>query len=126
MKIPKKRSGFEDRVSVVLEDSGFEYEPLKLSYFTTSTYTPDWAMGNVLVEAKGWFRPGDTKKYKRINDSIVDCGLYELVFLLQYPDKPVRKGAKLTMSGWCNKHKIRWFSDPETLVSYVVQNQGGG
>ena len=122
----KKRSGFETRVSGALEGSGFLYEPFKVPYVTSGTYTPDWAMGDVLVEAKGWFRPGDIKKYKAINDSIVAQGLYELVFLLQYPNKPVRKGAQLTMAGWCNKHKISWFSDPDTLVSYVVQNQGGG
>ena len=121
-----KRSGYEECMAPTLEASGFTYEPFKVPYVTSGTYTPDWAMGDVLVEAKGWFRPGDIKKYKSINDSIVAQGLYELVFLLQYPLKPVRKGAQLTMCGWCNKHKIRWFSDPETLVSYVVDNQGGG
>jgi hypothetical protein len=34
----------------------------------------------------------------------------ELVFILQYPNKKVRKGSKLTMSQWCDKEKIKWFS----------------
>ena len=69
------------------------------------------------MEAKGWFRPGDRQKYKAIRDSLGED--FELVFLLQYPEKKVSKGAQLTMAGWCNKEKLQWFADPQLLSDYV-------
>jgi hypothetical protein len=106
----------------VLEPFGFDYEPYKVPYWTPANYCPDWALESVLVEAKGWFRPGDQKKYKAVRDSLPDS--LELVFLLQAPNKKVRKGAQLTMSGWCTKEGLRWFSDPEELAKYVWTKEG--
>lgn len=113
----KYRSTFEERNGEVLEAEGFCYEPYKIPYFTKHNYTPDFVYLGVLVECKGYFRPGDQKKYKAIRDSL--GADKELVFLLQYPDKKVRKGAKLTMAGWCEKEGIVWFDDPEDLVDYA-------
>ena len=114
----KKRSKFEENMGEVLEANGFLYEPYKLPYEIKHTYTPDFTLGDVIVECKGWFRPGDRQKYKAIRDSLGPG--YELVFLLQSPLKKVSKGATLTMSGWCNKEDLMWFSDPSALVSYAL------
>jgi len=111
-----KRSGFEDRLGSVLEPAGFLYEPFKTEYVIPHKYTPDFVHGDILVEAKGWFRPGDRQKYKAIRDSL---GSQELVFVLQYPLKRVQKGAKLTMGGWCDKEDIVWFATPEELIDYA-------
>ena len=113
----KKRSNFEGRMGEVLEKEGFLYEPYSLRYTIDHQYTPDFVLGNLLVEAKGWFRPGDRQKYKAIRDSLKDN--YELVFLLQSPLKKVSKGAQLTMSGWCEKEGLEWFSDPSELSDYA-------
>ena len=113
----KKRSGFEQRMAEVLEGDGFLYEPFSVPYVSHHKYTPDFTLANVLVEAKGWFRPGDRQKYKAIRDSLGED--FELVFLLQYPDKKVSKGAQLTMAGWCNKERLQWFADPQLLSDYV-------
>jgi hypothetical protein len=114
----KKRSGFEERMGAVLEPAGFSYEPHALTYTVTKRYTPDFVLGDTLVEAKGWFRPGDRQKYKAVVKTLL---FQELVFLLQYPNKKVQKGAKLTMAGWCNKEGIRWFEDPEAVVTYAKE-----
>jgi glutamate synthase (NADPH/NADH) small chain len=71
----------------------------------------------VMVEAKGYFRPGDTQKYKAIKKCLYPE--YELVFLLQSPTKQVRSGGKITMAGWCNKEDIRWFSNTTDVINYV-------
>jgi hypothetical protein len=100
----------------VLEPAGFLYEPESLQYTVTKKYTPDFVYGDLLVEAKGWFRPGDRQKYKAIAASLL---FQELVFLLQTPNKKVQKGAKLTMAGWCDKEEIKWFSNPDDLIMYA-------
>jgi hypothetical protein len=117
----KYRSGFERQAGDLLEPEGFEYEPCKISYQVAHTYTPDFVYTTqddwtIIVEAKGFFRPGDTQKYKAIRDTL---DLAELVFLLQSPMKQVRKGAVLTMSQWCTKEGIRWFHHPWELIEYA-------
>ena len=116
-----KRSTFEEKCAVVLEESGFEYEVCPFEYTVHRKYTPDFMMGDILVECKGWFRPGDRQKYKAIRDSIP--GFYTLVFLLMKANKPVQKGAKLTMGGWCEKEGFPWFDTAEGVVNYAVDNR---
>jgi len=112
-----KRSKFEEVCADVLEPAGFVYEPLQLTYYMPGSYTPDFVLGDILVEVKGWFRPGDTKKYKYINESLE--GSQELVFLLQSPQQRIRKGRPGTMADWCARHDIRWFASPEEVVAYA-------
>jgi hypothetical protein len=118
----KYRSKFEGRCGAQLEPQGFEYEPFKVPYTVNHKYTPDFTYTTaddtiVLVEAKGYFRPGDTQKYKAIKNSLY-LG-YELVFLLQSPTKQVRSSTKLTMAGWCNKAGLRWFASTKEVIDYV-------
>ena len=118
----KYRSRFEADMGAVLEPAGGLYEPFKVRYTQSYNYTPDWVFTKeddkeILVEAKGWFRPGDRAKYKAIRDALDDH--QELVFLLMHPAKKVSKGAQLTMSGWCNKNDIRWFACAEGVTKYV-------
>jgi hypothetical protein len=122
--VAKYRSKFESRVAPVMEKAGGVYEGDRITYVTTSTYTPDFVFTNpygeiIFVECKGYFRPGDTKKYRAIAEEILDIGSVDFVFLLQCPSKPVRKGAKLTMGEWCDKYGIRWFQTPEEVVAYA-------
>lgn len=100
------------------------YEPFKVPYVTYRNYTPDfvWTIDDyyeVLVEVKGFFRAGDTAKYKAIRDACMEEGSRELVFFLQSPRSKIRKGAKMTMAEWCDKESIRWFDNVETLKAYV-------
>ncbi len=127
-----KRSKFEQDMANVLEPAGFTYESDSAVYPMYSKYTPDFVYRlsgteEVWVEAKGWFRPGDRKKYKAIRDALGrhgrDSPAKELVFLLQAPNKKVQKGAQLTMSGWCEKEGLRWFSDPKELAQWATGGQ---
>lgn len=122
MGIKQKRSRFEERIAPPLEAAGFDYEPYQLDYKVHHKYTPDFvftkSFGRIIVEAKGYFRAGDTRKYKAIRDSMDEDD--EFVLFLQSPNKIVRKGTKLTMSGWCEKENITWFDNPEELVEYAL------
>jgi hypothetical protein len=118
------RSTFEEDVSKILKD--FDYEPFTVPYVIERSYRPDFVhnASGTLVECKGYFRDGDTKKYTSIRDSLPKG--QELVFVLMQPNKKIRKGAKMTMSQWCDKEGILWYSldTLEELLDYVI-NAGG-
>ncbi len=107
----KFRNKFEEKVSYVLGNL-CEYEPIKIPYVVHRNYIPDFVRNtkskNFLIEVKGFFRVGDTQKYKAIRDSLDKDS--ELIFLLYNPVKQLRKGSKMNMSEWCEKEGIRWYT----------------
>jgi hypothetical protein len=118
------RSTFEDDVSKVLKE--FDYEPFTVPYTISRSYRPDFvdSSGLSLVECKGYFRDGDTKKYTSIRDSLPEG--QELVFVLMQPNKKIRKGAKMTMSEWCDKEGILWYTIEtlQELIDHVANTRG--
>jgi len=120
----KFRSTFEEDVSKIL--TGFNYEPFTVPYTIARNYRPDFVdpSGKCLVECKGYFRDGDTKKYTSIRDSLPDE--QELVFVLMAPNKKIRKGAKMTMSEWCDKEGILWYTIEtlQELINHVANTRG--
>ena len=118
------RSTFEEDVSKILKD--FDYEPFTVPYTIERTYRPDFvhSSSGVLVECKGYFRDGDTKKYTSVRDSLPTG--QQLVFVLMQPNKKIRKGAKMTMSQWCDKEGILWYSldTLQELIDYVTNTRG--
>jgi hypothetical protein len=120
----KFRSTFEEDVAKILK--GFDYEPFTVPYTIERNYRPDFVhrSAGVLVECKGFFREGDTKKYTSIRDSLPDD--QQLVFILMQPNKKIRKGAKMTMSQWCDKEGILWYNIDtlQELIDYVTNTRG--
>ena len=120
----KFRSTFEEDVAKILKD--FDYEPFTVPYTIKRNYRPDFVhnASGVLVECKGYFRDGDTKKYTSVRDSLPEG--QELVFVLMQPNKKIRKGAKMTMSEWCDKEGILWYSIEtlQELINYVTDIRG--
>ena len=118
------RSTFEEDVSKILK--GFDYEPFTVPYVIERNYRPDFVhnASSTLVECKGYFRDGDTKKYTSVRDSLPTG--QQLVFVLMQPNKKIRKGAKMTMSQWCDKEGILWYTlnTLQELIDYVT-NFGG-
>ena len=114
------RSTFEYEVSQKLQPCGFSYEPTSIPYNVPRMYTPDFVFDEgsftVYVECKGYFRAGDTQKYKAISKSL--SWTEELVFVLMKPNQKVSKTTKLTMSEWCDKHSIKWYTI-ETLPELI-------
>lgn len=110
------RSKLEEMVQGLL-GAEWMYEPFTIPYISKHRYTPDFVRGGILVEVKGYFRPGDTQKYKAIRDSLPEE--QELVFFLSSPFKKVRKGGMLTMAQWCDKEGFKWFVDGMDLKEYA-------
>jgi GrpB-like predicted nucleotidyltransferase (UPF0157 family) len=132
-KAPKYRSKLEALVASLLGPT-WRYEPFKVAYVTHRNYTPDFVYTtkpitqhtrhtesrnhmHILVEVKGFFRVGDTQKYKAIRDALKEN--QELVFFLQSAKTKVRKGAKMNMGQWCEKESIKWFESVEDLKEYA-------
>jgi hypothetical protein len=120
----KFRSTFEEDVAKILKD--FDYEPYTVPYTIKRSYRPDFVhnASGVLVECKGYFRDGDTKKYTSVRDSLPEG--QELVFVLMQPNKKIRKGAKMTMSEWCDKENILWYTIEtlQELIDHVANTRG--
>ena len=72
---------------------------------------------DILVEAKGYFRVGDTQKYKAIRDSLPKKR--QLVFLLYNPNKKLRKGSKMNMSEWCEKEGFKWYTLEDITDAFI-------
>ena len=121
------RSGFEYDVSKQLQPYGFSYEPFQVPYRIERKYTPDFVYERndqqYLIECKGYFRAGDTQKYR----SIANClgSNQELIFILMKPNQKVSKSTKNTMAQWCDKHEILWYTIDtlKELVDYVTDTR---
>ena len=122
-KLGNFRSEFERDVATQLQPFGFSYEPFQIPYVIERKYTPDFVYElngrTYLIECKGYFRAGDTQKYR----SIANClgSDQELIFILMKPNQKVNKSTKLTMAEWCDKHEILWYNIDtlKELVDYV-------
>ena len=117
------RSGLEKKFAEAAPRGAFKYEPYKVPYVVYRDYIPDFVYTatngySYLIECKGYFRQGDTQKYKAIRDSLEGA---ELVFLLSDEYKKVRKGSKMTMGQWCEKEKLPYFTmkNLDKLFEYV-------
>ena len=121
------RSGFEYDVSKQLQPYGFSYEPWQIDYKIERKYTPDFVYERggrtYLIECKGYFRSGDTQKYRSIAKSLPWTS--ELIFVLMKPDQKVSKNTKNTMAQWCDKNNILWYNIDtlKELVDYVTDTR---
>jgi len=117
----RTRNKWEAKLAGVLSDL-CDYEPFHIPYVVHRKYTPDFVGDTVdhtlIIEAKGYFREGDTLKYKSIRDSL--SIEQELIFILYEPNKKVRKGARLSMAQWCEKEGLRWFTDETILDAFTT------
>lgn len=103
------RSSFERRLHKGPLKS-CDYEPFDVEYTQKRKYKPDFVVGNIWFEAKGFFRPGDQAKYMAVQENHKDI---QLVFIFNNPYKPVRKGAKMTMARWADIKGFTWFGEKD-------------
>ena len=117
----KYRSNLEFNVSELLvAKDGFTYEPCMYPYQIHKQYLPDFVHADekILIECKGFFRSGDTQKYKAIRDCLPD---WELIFILSSLKKKVRKNSNITMKEWCTKEGFMCYtiSSVHKLKEYI-------
>jgi|DEB0MinimDraft_12_1074336.scaffolds.fasta_scaffold09871_3 hypothetical protein len=126
--IGKYRSGLEKKFADALPSKFMDYEPYDVPYTTFRNYKPDFVYKDiVLIECKGFFRVGDTQKYKAIRDMMnaadTEASQYaELIFVLSNPHTKVRKGGKITMGQWCVKEGFKHYTldNTDELIDYVT------
>lgn len=94
------KSKLEKKASTLLGGSWF-YELENFEYAWIRTYTPDFSKNNVHFEVKGRFRPGDTARYRFVNQEVVSQGDL-LVFVVQ--DRQCTACQQIIK--WCAKHTI--------------------
>lgn len=88
----------------------FNYEPHPFEYVLESRqYWPDFMIVRndgslVFIEVKGYLDRNSQKKMLAVKH----CHPQSTFVFLFEKDKPIRKGAKMKYSGWCEKHGFDW------------------
>lgn len=117
------RSVFELRVNTWMKEEGLDipYEPEKIAYVVPASnhkYTPDWKVGDVIYEGKGYFAASDRKKMLHIIES--NPGL-TVRMIFQNAQAKINKRSKTSYADWCDKFGIEWadFRDKEKLLEWL-------
>ena len=103
----KYRSKLEAQVAADLGRE-WQYEPGVIEYTQTKDYLIDFQKDKYIVEVKGFFRSGDSTKYRAVHESCKQQG-YTFIMLFAKPHAPIRKDARTTYKTWAEKHGIIWF-----------------
>ena len=101
------RSGLEIQVAELLDELkiDYEYEPDKVNYVIEARYIPDFKVGDVYLETKGFFKPSDRRKMLAVKKCNPDLDI-RLVF--QAPYNKISKHSKTTYAKWAEKHGFPW------------------
>ena len=107
----KLKSGLEKKVYRQLKRAKvpFKYEGIAFPYVLARRYFPDFTIqtksGKIIyVEVKGYLRPEDRAKLAAVRKGNPTVDLR----ILFGRDNKLHKNAKLTYTGWANKHGIPW------------------
>lgn len=105
------RSRIEGVVAIQLAQYGFdfEYESGKFHYMIPKKYTPDFKVGDVYIEVKGWWPPEERRKLLYVTQKYPDLKLF---VSLQTPDRKITKASPTSYAMWCQTHGIAWCPAP--------------
>ena len=119
------RSRLEEQVAALLKKLNikFEYEPDKFSYVIEAKYTPDFKVGDVYLETKGFFKPADRRKMLAVKKANPDLDV-RLVF--QAPYNKISKSSKTTYAMWPERHGFQWCSYTTIPLSWLHEDKQAG
>lgn len=100
----KYKSKLEEAAGNVLGDE-WEYEPTRLPYTIIRHYIPDFVKGDTIIEIKGYFRPGDSLKYKSVAEQMKKDGK-RFIMVFQNLHARVRKDRRTTYKEWGEKNGV--------------------
>lgn len=105
------RSQLETDVEQALINQGYspQYETERFSYVLHKKYTPDFKVGSVYIEVKGWWPPSERSKFLAV--ILSNPGL-PIFVALQRPNLTLNKRSRTTYAEWCIKHGIAWSPIP--------------
>ena len=99
------RSEFEARVAEQLTGLPYTYEGRKIEFTQHKAYVPDFTVGDVVIEAKGYFDSADRTKHLLVKQSHPDL---DVRFVFQNAHTKLNRNSKLTYALWCDKHGFKW------------------
>ena len=101
------RSGLEEQVAALLDELkvDYSYEPEWLPYVIEHRYIPDFKIGDIYLETKGWFKSSDRRKMLAVKKANPDLDI-RLVF--QAPTNKISKRSKTTYAMWAEKNGFPW------------------
>ena len=105
------RSRLEDQVEEALLKQGLapQYEPDKFEYVLHRKYKPDFKVGDVYIEVKGWWPPPERTKFLAV---IMNNPELKIFVALQRPNLTLNKKSSTTYAQWCNKYGVAWCPIP--------------
>ena len=101
------RSGLEEKVAALLTDIkvDWEYESNWYPYVIEHKYIPDFKVGDVYLECKGYFSAADRRKMKAVKKDNPDL---DIRFVFQAPHNKLNKRSKTTYAMWAEKNGFLW------------------
>lgn len=105
------RSKLETDVEKQLLSYGLSpiYEQSKYEYILKRKYTPDFQVGDVFIEVKGWWPPHERQKFLSV---LAANPKLKIFVALQRPEQRLSKTSSTTLAKWCEKHGVCWSSIP--------------
>jgi len=109
----KTKGTSEARVIEDLNERGvsYQYEPDKMAYYVERHYIPDLAVGNMIVELKGYLRQDSQRKMKSIKAQYPDL---DIRFVFQKASSTIqgakkrKDGSKMTCGEWADRQGFVW------------------
>ena len=107
------RSGLEDQVEDALLAQGFspEYEKESFPYTLHRKYKPDFKIGDVHIEVKGWWPSDQRQKFLSV---VINNPDLKIFVALQRPHQTLNKKSKTSYAQWATKNGIAWSPIPIT------------
>ena len=101
------RSHLEEQVADLLDqmEVPYQYESEKLPYLIEANYIPDFKVGDIYLEAKGYFPPEQRRKMKAVKEAHPDL---DIRIIFQSPNNKISKRSKTTYAKWAEKNGFPW------------------
>ena len=103
------RSGFEADFAADLQRRNitFSYEELKIGYVQTlvRVYTPDFQVGSLVLELKGWLSRADRMKMVLVKMQYPEL---DIRFVFMNASNKIAKGSKTSYGDWATKNGFLW------------------
>ena len=112
------RSNLEKQVATLLEDLNVEYsyEEEWMPYVIEHKYIPDFKVGHIYLECKGYFSAADRRKMKAVKQANPE---FDIRLVFQAPLNKISKRSKTTYAKWAEKNGFPWCAHYAIPLSWL-------
>jgi hypothetical protein len=109
------RNKLEEKVGEQLHAAGIKaaYEGYWVPFAVpsrTAKYLPDFRVGNIIIETKGWFGRQSAKERQKFVLLKEQHPELDIRFVFTNDTKPIYKGSPTTFADWARDHGFKWSS----------------